>query len=267
MHRTIRAQAIYSATFFFALMAVILVGLGVLPARAQATARPLLIFGAASLTQTLDEIASMYAKREGVAVKASYAASSMLAKQLEAGAPADLFISADQEWMDYAARKDLIQTATRKDLLGNNLVLIAGKTNGVVIDLSPGLDLKIALAGQKLAIADPDSVPAGRYGKAALIALGSWDHLAGAIAPAENVRNALAYVARGDAPLGIVYGSDAISEPRVRVVATFPANTHPPIIYPAALTINAQASAQKFLDYLSAPETQAIFAKAGFTKP
>ncbi len=234
---------------------------------AQSPARPLLVFGAASLSNALDEIIAGYAARDGVQIKASYGASSVLAKQLDAGAPADLFISADQEWMDYVEKKGLIRRESRIDLLGNALVLIAGQNNDVVVDLKPGVDLKIALAGQKLAVADPDSVPAGRYAKAALMALGCWDKVSNMLAPAENVRTALAYVARGDAPLGIVYGTDARSESRVRTVAIFPASTHPPIIYPAALTANATPAAVKFLAYLSESGPQAIFAKAGFLKP
>ena len=235
--------------------------------QAQNTNRPLLIFGAASVTNALDEIAAIYSKREGIEIKTSYGASSVLAKQLDAGAPADIFISADQEWMDYAAKKSSIRPESRINLLGNTLVLIAAVNNGVVVNLKPGVDLKIALAGQKLAMADPDSVPAGRYGKAALIALGGWDSISLSVAPAENVRTALAYVARGDTPLGIVYGTDAKSESKVRVVAVFPAGTHPPIIYPVALTAQAQPGAEKFLAFLSSPEAQVVFAKAGFSKP
>jgi molybdate transport system substrate-binding protein len=237
------------------------------PAFAEPAPRPILVFGAASVTNVLDELAALYSKREGVEIKTSYAASSVLAKQLEAGAPADIFISADQEWMDYAAKKAVIKSDSRFNLVANTLVLIAGVNNGAVIDLKPGVDLRIALAGQKLAMADPNSVPAGRYGKAALIALGGWDFVASSVAPADNVRTALSYVARGETPLGIVYGSDAKSEPKVRVVATFPAHTHPPIVYPAALTIQAQPAATKFLAYLQTPEAQAAFFKAGFSKP
>ncbi len=237
------------------------------PVFAQTAPRPILIFGAASVTNVLDELAASYSKREGVEIKTSYAASSVLAKQLEAGAPADIFISADQEWMDYAAKKAVIKPDSRFNLVANTLVLIAGINNGAVIDLKPGVDLKIALAGQKLAMADPNSVPAGRYGKAALIALGGWDLVASSVAPADNVRTALAYVARGETPLGVVYGTDAKSDPKVRVVATFPANTHPPIVYPAALTVQAQPAAEKFLKYLQSPEAQTAFVKAGFSSP
>lgn len=234
------------------------------PVLAQSAPRPVLVFGAASVTNVLDELAAAYAKREGVEIKTSYAASSLLAKQLEAGAPADIFISADQEWMDYAAKKAVIKPGSRFNLTANTLVLIAGINNGADIDLKPGIDLRIALAGQKLAMADPASVPAGRYGKAALIALGGWDFVASSIARADNVRTALAYVARGETPLGIVYGSDAKSDARVRVAAIFPANTHPPIVYPAALTVQALPAAEKFLSFLQTPEAQAAFMKAGF---
>ena len=240
---------------------------GSVPVLAQPAPRPILVFGAASVTNVLDELAATYSKREGVEIKTSYAASSTLAKQLEAGAPADIFISADQDWMDYAARKAVIRPDSRFNLTANTLVLIAGVHNGAVIDLKPGVDLKIALAGQKLAMADPNSVPAGRYGKAALMALGGWDLVASSVAPADNVRTALTYVARGETPLGIVYGSDAKSEPRVRVVAIFPKNTHPPIVYPAALTVQARPAAEKFLRFLQSPEAQAAFLKAGFSQP
>jgi molybdate transport system substrate-binding protein len=266
VRKSFRIARLHGATRFIA-VALGLILFGADPVFAEPAPRPLLVFGAASVTNAVDEIAGLYSKRFAVEVKASYGASSVLAKQLEAGAPADLFISADQEWMDYAAKKALIKPESRINLVSNSLVLIAAANNGAVLDLRPGVDLKIALAGQKLAIADPDSVPAGRYGKAALIALGAWDNIATQIAPAENVRVALAYVARRETPLGIVYGSDAKTEPKVRVVATFPANTHPPIVYPAALTVNAQQGAGRFLEFLSSPEAQAVFAKAGFGSP
>lgn len=239
-----------------------------LPASAQvADHRPLIILAAASLTVALDEVTTAFAKREGVEVKTEYGGSSTLARQLEAGAPADIFISADIEWMDYASKKGLIRPESRVDLLGNNLVLIEPVGSTLTLELKPGVDLAIALGGGRLAIADPESVPAGRYGKAALTALGSWDAIANHLVRAENVRVALSYVALGEAPLGIVYGTDAKSEPKVKIVAIFPPGSHMPIIYPAALTTKSQAAAGKLLEFLKAPQAWEVFSKAGFTKP
>jgi molybdate transport system substrate-binding protein len=188
----------------------------------------------------------------------------VLARQIEASRGADLFVSADEEWMDYLDRKALLNKATRKDLLGNRLVLI-GPAGGPVISLRPGFDLKGLLKGGRLAIADPATVPAGKYGKEALTALHAWDGIA--LAPAENVRVALAYVARGEAPLGVVYETDARAEPKVGIAAVFPESSHPPIRYPAALTRDARPEARGFLDYLSSPAARAVFTGAGFEMP
>ncbi len=235
------------------------------PAPAQ-TAGPL-VFATASLKTALDEIALAYAAATGKpAPKISYAASNTLAKQIEQGAPAGLFLSADSGWMDYAASKDLIRPETRLDLLGNRLVLVAPKDSGVSLALTPGTSLAAALAGGRLAMGNVQAVPAGKYGKAALEKLGAWEGVKDHLAEADNVRAALLLVARGEAPLGIVYQTDAGVEPAVKIIATFPADSHPPIIYPAALTkAAAHPDAQKFLDYLRSAKACTLFEKQGFT--
>ena len=232
-------------------------------ARAQSSA--LVIFAAASLKNALDEIATGWKDSGKPAPRISYAASSALAKQLEQGAPADLFISADTDWMDYVEQKDLIRTDTRVNLLGNKIVLIAPRDSTVSVGVKQGFDLARALAGGKLAMANVASVPAGRYGKAALEKLGAWDGVKSNIAQAENVRAALLLVARGEAPLGIVYSTDAAAEPNVKIIGTFPADSHPPIIYPAALARNTKSpDARAFLDLLKSTRARPAFEKQGF---
>lgn len=223
------------------------------------------IFAAASLQTALTRIAAAY-RGSGGPLRLSFGASSAMARQIAQGAPADLFISADEEWMDWLAQRRLIATGTRRNILSNRLVLIAPKSSTVSLKIAPGMPLAAALGGGRLAIADPVSVPAGKYGKAALTKLGVWDSVAGRLAPAENVRAALAYVARGETPLGIVYATDAHAEPKVRVVGTFPQATHPRILYPAALT-RASPAGRAVLDYLSGPRAMAVFAAEGFLKP
>jgi molybdate transport system substrate-binding protein len=176
-----------------------------------------------------------------------------------------MFISADLDWMDYLDKKGLIAPGSRENLLGNRLVLVAPKDAPTPIAIAPHFDLLAALKGGRLAIANPNTVPAGKYGKAALIALGVWDSVAAHLANAEDVRVALAYVARGEAPLGIVYETDAKAEPNVKIVGIFPENSHPPILYPAALTKDAKPEARGFLAYLSSPKARAVFEKDGFT--
>src|SRR5579872_1987171 len=222
----------------------------------------LVIFAAASLKNALDEIATGWKDSGKPAPRISYAASSALAKQLEQGAPADLFISADTDWMDYVEKKDLINKDTRINLLGNKIVLIAPRDSKATVDVKQGFDLAKALAGGKLAMANVDSVPAGKYGKAALEKLGAWDGVKGNIAQAENVRAALLLVARGEAPLGIVYSTDAAAEPNVKIIGTFPADSHPPIIYPAALARNTKSpDARAFLDLLKSTRARPAFEK------
>jgi molybdate transport system substrate-binding protein len=236
--------------------------IAILPLAAHAA--DVTVFAAASLTDALQTIGKSYQAKTGKTVVFSFAASSVLAKQIEASGGADMFISADTDWMDYLDKKGLIQKATRTNLLGNHLVLIAQAGTAAAVTIRPHFDLKSALAGGRLAVADPASVPAGKYAKAALTSLGVWDSVSGNLAQAENVRAALAYVARGEAPLGIVYTTDAMSEPKVRIAGEFPDASHPPIIYPAALTKDASADAKGFLAYLSSPEAKGIFAEDGF---
>ncbi|HVU20258.1 MAG TPA: molybdate ABC transporter substrate-binding protein [Rhizomicrobium sp.] len=222
------------------------------------------VFAAASLADVLQKAADSYKAKTGKDVAVSFAASSVLAKQIEASGGADMFVSADEDWMNYLDGKGLIQKNTRQDLLGNHLVLIAPGGLGIRVRIAPHFDLAKVVGNGKIGIADPASVPAGKYAKASLTALGTWDSVQGHIAPAENVRVALSYVARGEAPLGIVYTTDAMAEPRVKIVGQFPDSTHAPILYPVALTKDARADAQGFLAYLKTPEGSGIFRKAGF---
>lgn len=234
---------------------------------ARAADPELLVFGAASLTDALDEVAASYTRETGQSVKLSYAASSALARQLEAGARADVFLSADAEWMDYAQARGLIDPKTRRDLLSNRLVLIAPAGSDVKLEVAPGFPLARALAGGRLATGDPDYVPVGRYARAALTALGVWSDVSDRLVRAENVRAALAFVSRGEAPLGVVYATDARVDPGVRVVGVFPESSHPPIVYPAAVTMTARAGARRFLEYLSSAPARKIFAQHGFAFP
>jgi molybdate transport system substrate-binding protein len=225
----------------------------------------IVVFAAASLKNALDAVAAKWRADTGRTVTISYAASPTLAKQIESGAPADLFISADLDWMDYLQQRNLIDPKTRVDLLGNKLVLIAPKDSAVQTTIAPGLPLAQLLGGGHLAMADPASVPAGKYGKAALTKLGVWQSVAGRVAAAENVRAALLLVARGEAPLGIVYQTDAAVEPNVKIIGSFPADTHPPITYPMALTVAAHAGAAEFAAYLRSAAAAKPFEAQGFT--
>ncbi len=216
-----------------------------------------LIFAAASLQTALDALTPAIDRSTGAHVRVSYAASSALARQIEGGAPADLFISADLDWMDYVAERKLIRPDTRVNLLGNDLVLIAPAATPVSLHIAPGFPIAEALGSGRLAIADPDAVPAGKYGRAASTALGVWDRVAGKLAPAENVRAALLLVSRGEAPLGIVYRTDAMADPGVMVVDVFPDATHPRIVYPAALTVRASADAARVLAFLESAQAKA----------
>jgi len=226
-----------------------------------------LVFAAASLTDALQEIGAAYERTSPVRIKMSFDASSNMARQIEAGAPADVFFSADTQWMDYLQSRNLIQPGSRRNVVGNRLVLIAPVASHVELKIAPHFPLMAALGGGRLATGDPDSVPVGRYARSALAALGIWDQVAPRLARAENVRMALVYVARGDAPLGIVYASDALVDKGVQVVDTFPANTHPPIVYPVALTKSAKSEAAGFITYLASAQGHAIFVKYGFTEP
>jgi len=226
------------------------------------------VFAAASLKNALDEAAKIYQTQTGDKVTISYAASSALAKQIESGAPADIFFSADLDWMEYLQEKKLIDVGSRHTRLGNTLVLVAPKESTVSLTIEKNFPLLQALgADGKLAMAQVDSVPAGKYGKAALTDLGVWDAVAPRVAQAENVRAALAFVAKGEAALGIVYGTDAKSEPAVRVIGTFPADSHPKILYPVALLASASTKpeARKFLEFLLSPAAAPAFEAQGFS--
>lgn len=225
------------------------------------------VFAAASLKGPLDEAAAAFKAETGTTVVISYAGSNALAKQIEQGAPAELFISADEAWMDYLAEKSLIADSSRHDLLSNELALIAPADSAATLSIGPGFDLSGALGEGRLAVADPDAVPAGRYARQALGALGVWEAVEGKLARTENVRAALALVASGEAPFGIVYATDALAEPKVKSLGAFPAATHEPILYPAALTRGATPEAAAFLAFLKGDKAGAIFARAGFGKP
>lgn len=237
-------------------------------ASAQAQKAPVVVFAAASLKESLDEAASAYQKATGQAVTVSYAASSALARQIEQGAPADVFVSADLDWMDYLQQRQFVDAKERRNLLGNTLVLIAPRASAArPVVLKPGVDLLPLLGSDgRLALALTQSVPAGKYARTAFTSLGVWNALQPRVAEAENVRAALMLVARGEAPLGVVYGSDAKADPAVRVLATFPANTHPPIVYPIArLKQSSHPQAAAFVRWLQTPAGDAIFRRHGFS--
>lgn len=225
------------------------------------------VFAAASLTNALQDIATEYKKEHQVDVVSSFASSSTLARQIEAGAPADLFISADQKWMDYAVSKDSIQPDTRANLLENTLVLVAPKVSKQGdITINAQTDWLKLLDGGRLAVGDPDHVPAGIYAKESLQKLGAWDALSSKLAPAEDVRSALALVERDEAPLGIVYGSDAVASKGVKVVAVFPADTHQKVEYPIAIVKGHDTPVvSAFYKYLQGPEAAKVFQQYGFT--
>jgi molybdate transport system substrate-binding protein len=233
---------------------------------------PVVVFAAASLKNALDDAAVAWAKENGKTARISYAGSNTLAKQIEAGAPADLFISADQAWMDDVGRAGLLKPGSRIDLLRNALVLIgpgpknAGSDPRVALAPDLGTTLTKLLGGGKLAMATIDAVPAGRYGKAALEKLGAWEVVKGQVAQADNVRAALLLVARGEAPLGIVYATDAVADPSVQVLATFPPDSHPPIVYPAAVIQGSRnPEAAVLLRYLRGPAARSAFEHQGFS--
>lgn len=225
-----------------------------------------LVLAAASLQEAMTDAANAWTGKRHPRPVVSFAGSSALARQIEMGARADLFISADNEWMDYVAGKGLVRPQSRALLLSNRLVLIAPAASKVQMTIRPAFPLARALGNGRLAMADPDSVPAGKYGKAALMHLRVWSLVEGKLARAENVRAALTLVERGEAPLGIVYATDARASPRVRVVGTFPAKSHPPITYPIALLKSAtNPEADAFRRFLLSREGKAIFARRGFS--
>ena len=225
-----------------------------------------MVFAAASLREALDEAGQQFQRAQGQKVVVSYAASPALAKQIENGAPADVFISADLDWMDYIEQRKLVRSGTRANLLRNRLVLIAPADSKVQAGIKTGFPLATLLGDGRLAMADPDSVPAGKYGKAALEKLGLWSSVQNKVARAENVRAALNFVARGETLFGIVYQTDAYAEKRVRIAARFPEDAYPPIIYPVAVTASSKhAAAPIFANYLKSAEARAIFEKYGFS--
>ena len=238
------------------------------PQGARAADAPLTVFAAASLKESMDEAADAYQAATGQRVRVSYAASSALARQISQGAPADVFVSADLEWMDELQSRGLVDAGTRSELLGNTLVLIAPATpTAEPVALREGLDLRPLLGSRgRIALGMVDSVPAGKYAKAAFQSLGMWDAIEPRVAGVENVRAALMLVARGETPLGVVYGSDALAEARVRVLATFPAGSHPDIVYPAArVAASGHPHAAGFVHWLQDDDARAIFRRHGFS--
>ena len=250
-----------------ALAGLMLVSTFLVEAQAQKSeSTSITIFAAASLKNALDDASKAYENSTGNKIVISYAGSAALAKQIEQGAPADIFISADLDWMDYVDKKKLVDDATRFNLLGNRIVLIAPKDSTVSLKIAKDFPLAAALGENRLAMANVKSVPAGKYGSAALEKLGVWSAVQPKVAQAENVRAALALVAQGEAPLGIVYETDAAAEPKVKIVDVFPADTHPAIIYPIAIVAETKnAAAKAFIGYLKTPDAQAFFSKQGFT--
>lgn len=224
------------------------------------------VFAAASLKDSLEVAAKTFTASTGVAVRFSFAASSVLAKQIDQGAPADLFASADLDWMDYLAARKLIRPETRTNLLGNRLVIIAARESPLKELLLDAASLRAALGDGRITTGDVSSVPVGKYAKAALEKLGLWSEVQQRLAMTESVRAALALVARGEAPLGIDYATDAAAEPKVKIVAAFPPDSHPPIIYPFALTADTKLdAARQFLEFLKGPMARRAFETQGFT--
>lgn len=223
------------------------------------------VFAAASLTNVMQDLGDAFTKDSSVTVRFSFAASSSLARQIENGAPADMFFSADLQWMDYLQSKQLIQVNSRHDLLSNQLVLIAPASSTINLKIEPHFKLAAALREGHLATGDPDSVPVGLYAREALTHLGVWDEVSPRIVRADSVRSALAFVDRGEASLGIIYATDALIDKDVRVVDVFPKDSHKPIIYPIALTNTSNPSAVKFLAFLRSPVGDVAFKHYGFT--
>ena len=245
-------------------MSLWLVLLGVPSVAAESERPALIVFAAASLTNVLQEVGDEFTAQTAVPIKFSFAASSALAKQIENGAPADVFFSADVEWMDYLQSRKLIQVPTRHDVLGSRLVLVAPSDSKIEIKIGPHFPLAAVLGKGRLATGDPDSVPVGRYAREALTKLGVWSDVEARLVRADSVRSALAFVDRGEVALGIVYSTDAQIDKKVRVVDVFPDDTHQPIVYPIALTAVAKTDAIKFADYVRSAASGATFIKYGF---
>jgi molybdate transport system substrate-binding protein len=232
----------------------------------QARAQALTVFAAASLTDAMKQVSDLWVKAGHVAPRQSFASSSTLARQIESGAPANIFASADEQWMDYLAKKDLIAAGTRKDLLGNDLVLIVPATHPIHVTIAPGFDLAALLgADGRLSTGDPAHVPVGIYAEQALKKLGMWDKIGPRLAPAADVRSALLLVERGEAPAGIVYSTDAAASKAVSIAGVFPDSSHDPITYPFAVTkAGDMPEARAFLDFLSTPAVREVWTRNGF---
>jgi molybdate transport system substrate-binding protein len=251
------------SSFMLSLLVTLLVAAS---PHAQAQDKTLTVFAAASMKNALDDVNAAYTKKTGVKVVTSYAASSTLMKQIEQGAPADAFVSADLDWMDYGSQKKVVKDDTRVNLLGNKIVLIAPKDSKLNdVKIGPGFDLAKLVGDGRVTTGDVASVPVGKYAKAALEKLGAWDAAAPKFAMAESVRAALALVARGEAVLGIVYETDAKVEPGVKIVGAFPEDSHPPIIYPVAATVTAKPDTGDYLAFLRTQAAKTVFEKYGFT--
>jgi molybdate transport system substrate-binding protein len=252
-----RSYALRFAPFFF--------GLALVAIAPAVVADNVTVFAAASLKEAMDEQARQFEAGTGNKVLISYAGSNSLAKQIEAGAPADVFVSADLDWMDYTDQRRLLRADTRFNLLRNTLVLIAPASSNTALKIAPNFALAAALGNGKLSMANPDSVPAGKYGKSALEKLGVWASVQDKVARGENVRSALAFVSRGEAPFGIVYATDALADKSVKIVDSFPPDSYPPIIYPAALVAAGKSpAARSFLDYLRTPAAAQVWERYGF---
>jgi molybdate transport system substrate-binding protein len=249
-----------------ALAVAVVMAAGTISRSPQAQEKSLTVFAAASMKNALDEINAAFTKKSGVKTVVSYAATSALMRQIEQGAPADIFASADLEWMDYGLKNKLINPATRVNLLGNRLVLIAPKDSKITsVKLEKGFDLAKLVGDGRIATGEVKSVPVGRYAAAALEKLGRWSSVEKRLAMVENVRAALTLVARGEAPLGIVYETDAKVEPGVKIVAHFPPDSHPEIVYPVGATVKANAEAPRYIDFLQSGASKSIFEKYGFS--
>ena len=246
-------------------LSAVVLALLALAGPALAQPEPLTVFAAASLKDVMDAQGAAFQRAGGSPVRFSYAGSSAIARQIESGAPADLFISADSDWMDYVAQRGLIAPASRRDLVTNHLALIAPASSKTRLTIGKGMNLNAALAGGRLAMAGPD-VPAGRYGRAALNYLGVWPSVQDRVVSADNVRNAMLFVSRGEAPLGVVYDTDALVDPKVRIVGLFPDRSHPRIVYPAAIVKSSTNPAgARFMTFLRSRAAQDIFRRYGFT--
>jgi molybdate transport system substrate-binding protein len=254
------------AVRFLSLLSALVLFAAATIASASAQEKTVTVFAAASMTSALNDIHAAFTRKTGIKVVPSYAASSALMKQIEAGAPADVFASADVPWVEYGIDKKVLMPETRVDLLGNRLVLIAPKLSRIDnVNIGAGFDLATLAGDGRIATGDVKAVPVGRYAKAALEKLGAWDRAEAKFAMADNVRAALVFVARGEAALGIVYATDARIESNVKVIGIFPADSHPPIVYPVALTTADKGTGKEYLAFLRSREAKAIFEKFGFS--